>query len=150
MTMIPAGFKLVPIEPTETMVVAGFESAPDLAFSSEQEWKRYEAMTGCQKAAHKARLCYAAMIAAAPPPPASTAGAQEVLIDFARTGIAGPFPIIDGKVAIPALTVFDMVHAASSNGSLFRSAVQELLFTFRPGAAPGDAQIAAQQGKGGA
>ncbi|MEB2511275.1 hypothetical protein SB379_19910 [Burkholderia multivorans] len=66
--VIPAGWKLVPIEPTESMVVDGFESWPDQFFSDPEVWAAYEKMTGCQQAAHKARLCYAAMLAAAPQP----------------------------------------------------------------------------------
>lgn len=61
----PEGWKLVPIEPTEDMVVNGFESWPDPIFSKPEDWEAYEAMTGCQQAAHKARLCYAAMIGTA-------------------------------------------------------------------------------------
>lgn len=64
--VIPEGFQLVPIEPTEDMVVSGFESWPDRHFSKPEDWAAFEAMTGCQQAAHKARLCYAAMIEAAP------------------------------------------------------------------------------------
>lgn len=71
MLNIPAGWKLVPIEPTEAMIVCGFESRPDPVFSKPEEWEAFDAMTGCQQAAHKARLCYAAMLAAAPTPPAS-------------------------------------------------------------------------------
>ncbi|WP_413498893.1 hypothetical protein [Buttiauxella gaviniae] len=62
----PTGWKLVPIEPTENMVVEGFESEPDSFFSNSDEWEAYKAMSGCQQAAHKAKLCWAAMIAAAP------------------------------------------------------------------------------------
>ncbi len=60
------GWKLVPIEPTEHMVVQGFESAPDEFFSDADEWEEFEAMSGCQQAAHKAKLCWAAMLAAVP------------------------------------------------------------------------------------
>ncbi|CUJ80188.1 MULTISPECIES: hypothetical protein [Achromobacter] len=66
---VPAGWKLVPIEPTETMVVCGFESRPDPVFSKPEEWEAFDAMTGCQQAAHKARLCYAAMLDASPAAP---------------------------------------------------------------------------------
>lgn len=62
----PAGWKLVPIEPTERMVIDGFESAPTVLFSKLGEWEAYEAMSGCQRAAHLTRLCWAAMLAAAP------------------------------------------------------------------------------------
>jgi hypothetical protein len=60
------GWKLVPVEPTMEMVVDGFESWPSRMFSEPEEWIAYEAMSGCQQAAHRARLCYAAMLAAAP------------------------------------------------------------------------------------
>lgn len=64
--VIPDGYVLVPIEPTEHMVVEGFESEPDKFFSEPEVWAAYQAMSGCRKAAHRARLCWAAMIAAAP------------------------------------------------------------------------------------
>jgi len=64
------GWKLVPLEPTEEMVVYGFESAPCKHFSSEDEWRTYEAMSGCEQAAYRARKCWDAMLAAAPAPPA--------------------------------------------------------------------------------
>jgi hypothetical protein len=64
--VVPDGWKLVPIEPTENMVVSGFESEPDSFFSDPDEWRAYKAMSGCQQAAHKAKLCWAAMLDAAP------------------------------------------------------------------------------------
>ncbi|HFK5752004.1 hypothetical protein [Enterobacter ludwigii] len=64
--VIPDGWVLVPVEPTEDMIVNGFESEPDESFSDEKEWATYDAMSGCQQAAHRAKLCWAAMIAAAP------------------------------------------------------------------------------------
>jgi hypothetical protein len=64
--VIPDDWKWVPIEPTEEMVIDGFESEPDEGFSSAEEWEAYTAMSGCEQAAHRARLCYSAMIAAAP------------------------------------------------------------------------------------
>lgn len=67
-TVVPDGWVLVPVEPTEDMIVNGFESEPDESFSDEKEWEEYDAMSGCQQAAHRAKLCYAAMIAAAPKP----------------------------------------------------------------------------------
>ncbi|WP_253916691.1 DUF551 domain-containing protein [Enterobacter hormaechei] len=63
---IPDGWALVPIEPTEHMIVEGFESEPDEFFSDEEVWEAYDAMSGCQQAAHRAKLCWAAMIEAAP------------------------------------------------------------------------------------
>ena len=65
---LPDGWKLVPIEPTESMVIDGFESAPDQFFSEEDEWNAYQEMSGCRQAAHRAKLCWAAMLAAAPKP----------------------------------------------------------------------------------
>lgn len=65
----PEGWKLVPVEPTESMIVDGFESEPDENFSAPKIWAEYEAMSGCQQAAHRAKLCWAAMLAAAPTAP---------------------------------------------------------------------------------
>ena len=67
--IIPAGWQLVPIEPTQNMIIDGFESEPDKFFSEEKVWAEYEAMSGCQQAAHRAKLCWAAMLAAAPTAP---------------------------------------------------------------------------------
>ena len=63
---LPEGWVAVPVEPTEDMIVNGFESEPDESFSDEKEWEAYDAMSGCQQAAHRAKLCWAAMIAAGP------------------------------------------------------------------------------------
>lgn len=65
---IPTGWKVVPIEPTERMVIAGFESEPDEDFSEPDVWEEFQMMSGCQQAAYKARLCWSAMIDAAPTP----------------------------------------------------------------------------------
>ena len=64
--VIPDGWVIVPVEPTEHMIVEGFESEPDEFFSDEEVWEAYDAMSGCQQAAHRAKLCWAAMIEAAP------------------------------------------------------------------------------------
>ncbi|MCL6366225.1 hypothetical protein EXT60_18510 [Pectobacterium carotovorum subsp. carotovorum] len=64
--VIPEGWALVPIEPTERMVIEGFESEPDESFSEPDDWEAYQAMSGCEQAGHRARLCWAAMVAAAP------------------------------------------------------------------------------------
>ena len=45
--MIPDGWKLVPIEPTEKMVIEGFESEPDEFFSKSEVWEAYQKMSGC-------------------------------------------------------------------------------------------------------
>lgn len=63
---LPDGWVAVPVEPTEDMIVNGFESEPDESFSDEKEWETYDAMSGCQQAAHRAKLCWAAMVAAVP------------------------------------------------------------------------------------
>ncbi|MEY8710496.1 hypothetical protein [Mangrovibacter phragmitis] len=71
--VIPDGWKLVPIEPTESMIVDGFESWPDESFSKPEEWEKFQCMSGCKQSAHLAHLCYKAMLAAAPQPPAPEA-----------------------------------------------------------------------------
>lgn len=63
------GWKLVPVEPTEDMIVDGFESEPDEIFSDAKVWEEYDAMSGCQQAAHRALLCWRAMLSAAPDVP---------------------------------------------------------------------------------
>lgn len=63
---VPDGYALVPIEPTEHMVIAGFESEPDESFSEPGDWAKYDDMSGCEQAVHRAKLCWAAMISAAP------------------------------------------------------------------------------------
>lgn len=62
----PDGWVMVPVEPTEDMIIYGFESEPNEDFSEPEVWAQYEAMSGCQQAAHRAKLCWAAMISAAP------------------------------------------------------------------------------------
>lgn len=66
----PDGYVLVPIKPTENMIINGFESEPDEFFSKSEEWDAYQEMSGCEQAAHRAKLCWAAMIASAPKPKA--------------------------------------------------------------------------------
>lgn len=61
----PPGYVMVPKEPTERMVIDGFESEPDETFSEPEVWEAYQKMSGCEQAAFRARLCWAAMIAAA-------------------------------------------------------------------------------------
>ena len=68
--VVPNGWVMVPVEPTENMIVEGFESEPDESFSDADVWEAYEAMSGCQQAAHRAKLCWSAMLAAAPKPEA--------------------------------------------------------------------------------
>ncbi|EPO2205492.1 hypothetical protein ACVW6O_003022 [Escherichia coli] len=64
--LAPPGYVIVPIVPTEDMIINGFESVPDPHFSDEKEWGEYEALSGCRQAARRAELCWAAMIKAAP------------------------------------------------------------------------------------
>ena len=63
---LPEGWVAVPIEPTEHMIVEGFESEPYEFFSKSEVWEAYQKMSGCEQAAHRAKLCWAAMIEAAP------------------------------------------------------------------------------------
>ncbi|WP_296187812.1 hypothetical protein [Pseudomonas sp. UBA1879] len=70
-------WKLVPVEPTENMVINGFESVPNQCFTDEEVWEQYSEMSGCQQAAFRAKLCWAAILAAAPVPPSG--GEMEVL-----------------------------------------------------------------------
>ncbi|MGR7299273.1 hypothetical protein ACU62B_17885 [Klebsiella aerogenes] len=67
--VIPDGYVMVPKEPTERMVIDGFESEPDETFSEPEIWEAYQKMSGCEQAAFRARLCWAAMLAAIPPAP---------------------------------------------------------------------------------
>ncbi|EJB3705712.1 TPA: hypothetical protein ACSJ8I_001572 [Escherichia coli] len=64
--VIPDGWVMVPVEPTEKMVIEGFESEPDEFFSKSEVWEAYQKMSGCEQAAHRAKLCWAAMLSAAP------------------------------------------------------------------------------------
>lgn len=61
-----AGWVVVPIEPTEDMVIAGFEAELREEFRDPDAWEAFEAMSGCEQAALRAKWCWAAMIAAAP------------------------------------------------------------------------------------
>lgn len=72
-------WKLVPAEPTTDMIVCGFESAPHETFSSEEEWTKFQAMTGCEQAHYRTRVAWAAMLAASPAPPEATEAAQDAL-----------------------------------------------------------------------
>ena len=63
------GYVMVPKQPTERMVIDGFESEPDETFSEPEVWEAFQKMSGCEQAAYRARLCWAAMLAAAPPAP---------------------------------------------------------------------------------
>ena len=65
---LPEGWVAVPVEPTEKMIIEGFESEPDEFFSKSEEWEAYQEMSGCEQAAHRAKLCWSAMLAAAPKP----------------------------------------------------------------------------------
>lgn len=64
--VVPDGYVMVPEEPTESMVIAGFESEPDEFFSESEVWEAYQKMSGCEQAAFRARLCWRAMLSAAP------------------------------------------------------------------------------------
>ncbi|WFC66464.1 hypothetical protein EUC41_09140 [Achromobacter denitrificans] len=171
MLNIPAGYKLVPIEPTETMVVCGFESRPDPVFSKPEDWEAFAALTGCQQAAHKARLCYAAMLDAAPTPPSVAPGdAQDEPIgtlsrnadETIRFTPARDFHVKDG---MPVFSTPAAGDAQELLGALIEArrelqscqAVIHLAGGFDPtyvrdaqaAIRRADAAIAAQQGKGG-
>ncbi len=60
------GLVSVPVEPTENMIIAGFEAELREEFRDPEAWKTVQAMSGCEQAAHRVKLCWAAMIAAAP------------------------------------------------------------------------------------
>lgn len=77
-------WKLVPVEPTETMVINGFESVPDEFFTDEEVWEQYQEMSGCHQAAFRAKLCWAAMLGSAPSAP--TGGQPEVVAVIREEG----------------------------------------------------------------
>jgi len=62
---LPDGWVAVPVDPTEKMVIEGFESVPHPLFQP-ADWDKYQTMSGCEQAAHRAKLCWAAMVKAAP------------------------------------------------------------------------------------
>lgn len=63
---IPDGWIAVPVEPTESMIIAGFEAELREELRDSEAWEAFEAMSGCEQAAHRAKWCWAAMIAATP------------------------------------------------------------------------------------
>ena len=42
--------------------------------------------------------------------PATPTAEQQVIIDFAQVGTAGPFPVVDGRVSLPDCTMQDLVR----------------------------------------
>lgn len=56
---------VVPREPTEKMIIDGFESNPENSWDEEIA-ENFRQMSGCQGAAYRARLCYEAMLNIAP------------------------------------------------------------------------------------
>ncbi len=60
------GWVAVPVEPTEDMIIAGFEAELREEFRAPEAWEAFEAMSGCEQAALRAKWCWAAMITAAP------------------------------------------------------------------------------------
>ncbi|MDH6161544.1 hypothetical protein M2354_001199 [Leclercia adecarboxylata] len=63
---VPDGWVAVLVEPTEDMVIAGFEAELREEFRDPEAWEAFEAMSGCEQAATRAKWCWAAMIAARP------------------------------------------------------------------------------------
>lgn len=70
--LVPRGWKMVPIEPTEEMWVVGFEAVSDF-----QDTDEYQAMAGCKGAAESAKVCYQEMLRAAPKPVGCDTAAEE-------------------------------------------------------------------------
>lgn len=102
------------------MVVEGFESWPDPLFSKPDDWDAYEAMTGCQQAAYKARLCYSAMLQAAPSPSMSHALSPEWLwcefMDYCRKRGVAPANMNDlFEIVKRARTMLTAPPPASTN-----------------------------------
>ncbi len=64
--VVPDGYALVPVKPTEDMVIAGFEAELREEFRNPDAWETYEGMSGCEQAALRAKWCWAAMVAAVP------------------------------------------------------------------------------------
>lgn len=64
--VVPDGYVLVPIIPTEDMIINGFEAELREEFRDPEALETYERMSGCELAARRTKLCWAAMIAAAP------------------------------------------------------------------------------------
>ncbi|RFS80616.1 hypothetical protein D0U00_04295 [Leclercia adecarboxylata] len=64
--VVPDGYVLVPVEPTESMIIAGFEAELREEFRDPDAWEAYEAMSGCEQAALRAKWCWAEMVKAAP------------------------------------------------------------------------------------
>lgn len=56
---VAEGWQMVPTDPSEKMVIAGFESVSEFRDTDE-----YAEMSGCKGAAESAKVCYAAMLAA--------------------------------------------------------------------------------------
>ncbi|WP_186139368.1 hypothetical protein [Burkholderia gladioli] len=104
-TVVRPGWKLVPIEPTEDMIVNGFESWPDQFFSKPEVWASFERMSGCQRAAHKAKLCYSAMLDAAPAAQVAEAVPIPMLLFCPRCGaqhIDAPETVSDSRPVLYA------------------------------------------------
>lgn len=64
--VVPDGYALVPIIPTEDMIINGFEAELREEFRDPDAWEAYEAMSGCEQAALRAKWCWVAMVKAAP------------------------------------------------------------------------------------
>ena len=112
-------WKLVPVEPTETMVIHGFESAPDECFSDEEVWEQYQEMSGCQQAAFRAKLCWAAMLAAAPVP-------QQADLD--RVTTEQPAPVaVDSQAMTELRWIFDSNKGADGTLVISKKLAAQIL-----------------------
>jgi len=96
-------WKLVPVEPTETMVINGFESEPDECFTDDEVWEQYQEMSGCQQAAFRAKLCWAAMLGSAPSVP--TDGQIEVVAVINEEGEIFKETVVEHRPGIDMLPV---------------------------------------------
>ncbi|MEG6190726.1 hypothetical protein [Enterobacter kobei] len=73
---VPEGWIMVPVEPTEDMIIHGFEAELREEFRDAEAWEAFEEMSGCEQAAQRAKWCWSAMIAAAPKPLPSTSSKE--------------------------------------------------------------------------
>ncbi|EJM20215.1 hypothetical protein PMI21_01118 [Pseudomonas sp. GM18] len=120
-------WKLVPVEPTETMVINGFESEPDECFTDDEVWEQYQEMSGCQQAAFRAKLCWAAMLGSAPSAP--TDGQIEVVAVINEEGEIFKETVVEHRPGIDLLPVgtelVDIAHVIRLTAE--RDALQQRL-----------------------
>ncbi|KAB1444168.1 hypothetical protein [Bordetella bronchiseptica] len=145
------GWKLVPIEPTPEMIKAWHDTYSKAVIKTGRSNRAYAAMLAAapspapsapgdaQKVYHfEQRSRFGPWIEVEKPTAKSVefvklsdapaAGAQKVMIDFDQVGSAGPFRVVNGKVAVPAITVRDLVRmAARAAGDALTDAARDVL-----------------------